>query len=71
MGAFFQSKDGKIDVRQGASIKVKTSTGEVSAVVESIYGLTVPFEIQIIEEPEDPVETTLQAGDYILVRITE
>lgn len=69
MGVTYQSPDGTIEIRPGLKLKVMTSSGALNAVVEGVYGISVPFEIEIIENPVDPVETPLKAGDYLLVRV--
>ena len=71
MGAFYQSKDGSIEIRPGVKRKVMTSAGPLNAVVEGVYGISVPFEIEVVENPGDPVETPHKAGDYLLVRVLE
>ena len=71
MGVHYRSKDGSIEIRPGARLKVTTSTGTVNATVESVYGVAVPFEIAVVENPDDPVETPLKPGDYLLVRVTD
>ena len=69
MGVVYKSKDGVTELRPGARLKVVTPTGAVNAIVESVYEISVPFEIQIVENPTDPVESPLKAGDYLLVRV--
>lgn len=71
MGNVFQSKDGIVEIRPGVRIKVTTPKGSLNAVVEGIYGVNAPFEIEIIENPSDPIESPLKAGDYILLRVDE